>query len=487
MRCKRRIVVAVVMAFCSLLAACTAPHTPAQRPAGGNKRPNIVFVLTDDLTTNLLRFMPQVRQMQRRGTSFARYFVVDSLCCPSRASIFTGKYPHDDGVFTNDPPDGGYQAYNQHDNAKDSFAVALQKSGYRTGFFGKYLNGYAVTAPNAPGWDEWHGVANGYAGYNYRVRDNSTITWHGHRPADYMTNVLGRKAATFLRSSAGSGQPFMMEVATFAPHLPATPAPRDARVLAGLRAPRPASFNRRVVNAPRWLAKIPAIGPRRLATINARYRQRARSVLAVNRMIGGLRAELQALGIADNTYVVFSSDNGFHMGEHRLASGKRTAFDTDIKVPLVVTGPGVPAGRTVTQMASSIDLCPTFEAIGKAKPGPRIDGVSLLPLLHGRHPRNWQRAVLIEHHRSAVPRGGDPDYQVKLAGDPPSYEAVRTPRTLYVQYADGEREYYNLRRDPAELVNLAKKLPAARLVPIRRKLTALKHCHSATACQRAAR
>lgn len=216
------------------------------------------------------------------------------------------------------------------------------------------------------------------------------------------------------------------------------------------------------------------------------YRARVRAVQAVDRMIGQLRSTLRQRGLSDNTYFVFSSDNGYHIGQHQLRAGKQTAFDTDIRVPLVVAGPGVPAGRRVEAMTSSIDLCPTFEAIGGLRPGPGVDGVSMLGLWHGDRPRRWQQAVLIEHHNSDGRRSSDPDYQANRHGDPPSYEAVRTTRALYVEYTDGEREYYDLRRDPSELNNLAWKLPKARLAAIQRRLHALESCHNATACRRAA-
>lgn len=467
-----------LLALCSVPAGCGLVAGPTRTPVGArpDTRPNIVFVLTDDLTVNLLRFMPNVRALQRSGTTFGNHFVVDSLCCPSRAAIFTGKYPHHTGVFTNTGPDGGYKAYNRYGNPRESFAVALHRAGYRTGFFGKYLNGYAARYPGARGWDDWHATGRrGYYGYNYRLRDNGSITRHGNRPADYLTEVLSRKASAFIKRSADSGKPFMMEVATFAPHWPAIPAPRDVGKLRGLRAPRAASFNKRVKNTPRWLSTVPAISARTFPRLDRVFRKRALSVLAVDRMVGRLRQQLRRSGVANNTYVVFSSDNGYHIGQHRLRRGKQTAFDHDIKVPLIVAGPGVPVGRKRSVMTSSIDLCPTFEAIGKAKIGRGVDGVSLLPLWHGRHPKTWRHAVLIEHHNSDGRRTSDPDYQTALHGDPPDYEAVRTTRALYVEYGDGEREYYNLKRDPAELTNRAQTAPRYRIARLHRLLKRLKN------------
>jgi arylsulfatase A-like enzyme len=181
---------------------------------------------------------------------------------------------------------------------------------------------------------------------------------------------------------------------------------------------------------------------------------------------------------------VFSSDNGLHMGEHRLRPGKLTAFDTDIKVPLIVTGPGVPAGRTVSQMSENIDLCPSFEELAGARAPPSVDGHSLVALLHGRHVPGWRRDALIEHH-GRVLDAGDPDLPSEGSGNPPSYEAIRTPRSLYVEYVTGEREYYDLKRDPFELHNLAATLTRGHERRLHRTLERIEHCRGARACWRA--
>ena len=207
---------------------------------------------------------------------------------------------------------------------------------------------------------------------------------------------------------------------------------------------------------------------------------------AVDDVVGRLENRLRANHELNNTYFVFSSDNGFHTGQYRLLPGKQTAFDTDIHVPLVVTGPGVPSGRTEPALASSVDLAPTFERIAATRPAARTDGVSLLPLLHGGAvPADWQRAALVEHHGPDHDRA-DPDFQRSSAGDPPSYEAIRTRRALYVEYADGQREYYDTRTDPLELHNLAATEPVAVLGPLHRTLQALAHCHGTKDCRTAA-
>jgi arylsulfatase A-like enzyme len=483
------LVIAVTVAL--LLASCTASVHPrgSASPSGSaagaqsGSHPNIVFVLTDDLAWNLVSHMPHVQALQKAGTTMSNNYVVDSLCCPSRSATFTGEYPHNDGVFTNSGSDGGYNAYNKNGDQQKSYALAMQQAGYRTGFMGKYLNGYQPTNSAPPGWNEWDVAGNGYPEFNYTLNQDGTQQRYGHDPKSYLTDVLSAKAGSFIDSSAASGKPFMLEVATFAPHAPYTPAPRHKGAANGVPYPRTSAYDALPSNPPSWLKGRPALTAKQQQRITTAYRKRVAADLATDDMIGHLEQELQAKGIAKNTYIVFSSDNGYHMGEYRLLPGKQTAFDTDIHVPLIVSGPGVPAGKTSDQLTSNIDLAPTFESLAGAKPGSTVDGVSMSGLWHGQRPPAWQQAVLIEHHGPDDARG-DPDRQNAKHADPPSYEAIRTATALYVHYADGQQEYYDTAHDPHELINLAAKgIPTA----LPKALAALEKCHDATACQAAAR
>ena len=477
----------------SLPRATATPSSPAgpsptkalaARAVG--QRPNIVFVLTDDLSMNLLPYLPAIQRMQREGTSLSHYYVVDSLCCPSRTAIFTGQYPHDNGVFTNSGTNGGYAAYNAHGDAKRSFAVSLQKAGYRTGFMGKYLNGYQATDPAPPGWDTFNGVGNGYHEFDYDMRVDGRVQHFGHRPQDYLTDVLSRRAGRFIATAAKASRPFMLEVSTFAPHAPYTPASRYANAYRNLTYTHTPAFGRPPLNAPPWLTCRTALSPANVAMINATFRQRVRSALAVDDLITHLQAVIRSSSAAQDTYLVFSSDNGFHMGEYRLLPGKQTAFDTDIHVPLVVTGPGVPANHVEDGLASNIDLAPTFETLAGAPVPASVDGVSLAPLWHGTTPARWQQAVLVEHRRPG-PNTAGPDTQNPRSGMPPTYDAIRTLGGLYVRYVDGTTERYDTAADPFELHNLAGGVgPSAVPESLVTTLAALVGCHGTRACQAAA-
>lgn len=475
--------IAALAVLAMLCIACTSDtHKTAETKHG---RPNIIFVLTDDLATNLVPYMPHVQAMQKAGLNFSNYFVVDSLCCPSRSAIFTGEYPHDDGVFTNGGNDGGYQTYKARDDEQRAFAVQLQNAGYQTGFMGKYLNGYLPKNAPEPGWSEWDAAGNGYPEFGYKLNQDGKTQQYGHDPNDYLTDVVSNKAVSFIDKQSSAHSPFMLEVATFAPHAPSTPAPRDANDFPGLTAPHTPAYDTTPTDAPDWLKAFPALSAADRKSIDEKYRKRAQSVQAVDDMIGRLEQEVKAKGLADDTYFVFSSDNGFHMGDYRLRPGKQTAFDTDIRVPLVITGPGIAAGSSDSKMVSSIDLAPTFESLSGASIESHVDGTSLAPLLTGSPPSSWQDAVLVEHHGPDTTKN-DPDKPGKLSGDPPSYEAVRTPTALYVEYDNAQREYYDLAKDPYELHNLASTATAAQLAPVKAALAALRKCTGRASCQAAA-
>lgn len=504
----------VFAAVCAALAlgeasAARGGVTAAHRGATGatrDRQPNIVFILADDLSSNLVQYMPNLQAMQSEGTSFSNYFVTDSLCCPSRSSIFTGKFPHNTGVFTNSEPDGGYAVFNAHGNEALTFAVALQRGGYQTAMLGKYLNGYLPggrraaglrhhpsAAPAMPGgdgnavpagWNEWDVAGNGYREFDYVLNQNGRIVRHGNQPQDYLTDVVAGKAEAFVRRSAPG--PFFVEIATFAPHSPYIPAPRDADRFPGLAAPRPPAFGARPgADAPRWLRSIPPLSPADVERIDRAFRLRAQSVQAIDRMIGQLRSTLAALGDQD-TYVVFSSDNGLHMGEYSLRPGKQTPFDIDVRVPLVVVGPGVAKGQVVSAIVENVDLCPTFTELAGASAPTSPDGRSLVPLLRGSPATEWRHSALVEHHRP-FPDPSDPDAPMRHAANPTTYAALRTETALYVEYESGETGYYDLAKDPDELVNAASSLPAAKRQRLHDALRASKECRGAEACWNAQR
>ncbi len=492
---------ALIAAGCSGSTTSAATSTTATSDAAGS-RPNIVFILTDDLSLNLIteQFAPHIVQLEHDGETFSNYFVADSLCCPSRSTIFTGLFPHDTKVTTNLPPNGGFDKFQSEHLESRTFAVALKGRGYSSSMLGKYLNGYgdpklsAATAPIPLGWADWH-VSNstGYAELNFVLNDNGAYD-HYDGPSNYGVDVLNTDAQTFIRQHAHS--PFMVEAATFAPHQPYTPAPRNANDFPGLTEPRDPSFNAQTANPPTWLGQRKPLGPKQIAVIDDAYRKRAQAVESVDKLLADTEATLAAEHLTNDTYIVFSSDNGYHLGQHRLARGKQTAFDTDIHVPLIVDGPGVPHGRTVPQLVQNVDLAPTFESLAGLTPAASVEGRSLLPLLHPGSAPAWRTVGLVEHQGDDQP--SDPDYEGG-GSDPTTYKAIRieAPRlphfsgpvdAVYVEYQNAahELEYYDIAKDPYELTNIADQLTTAQKSELHHILDELSTCHSGAACWKAA-
>lgn len=498
----------LAVAVVAALGVGTSDSGESTAKAAAPSGPNFVFVLTDDLSTDLLPYMKQVQAMKRQGTSFSRYIVTDSLCCPSRSTIFSGRYPHSTGVFRNEGRDGGFHVFHKspkdgRSEEADTFATSLNASSYETAMMGKYMNGYKPQGvvdgkPRyvPPGWSAWSVAGNGYPEYDYNLLDKRvgrapTLIHHGHQPADYLTDVLNQRGRTFMDNAVRRGHSFMLEVATFAPHGPFTPAPRDARRFPRAKVPRTKLFNRAQRKPrPHWLS-TKRLGKNAVGKLDRDFRKRARAVQAVDKMIGDIRAELQRLGVAQNTYIVFSSDNGFHMGQRRMTAGKMTAFDHDVRVPLVVIGPSVPRGKTVNKLAANVDLRPTFQQLAGAPISNRVEGRSLVPFLRGDKVTRWRRATLIEHHGPDKDKD-DPDRPAPRSGNPPTYRALRFTNSLYVRYAPTKKhgarsqpEFYDLKKDPLERHNVYRRLSSKRKKRLKALMGRYGRCSSGTRCHAA--
>jgi arylsulfatase A-like enzyme len=458
----------------ALHVACGGGNSGSATPPSGERAPNIVFILTDDQDLPSLAQMPQVQALLAdRGMRFTRHYVSLSLCCPSRVSGLRGQFAHNTGIYKNGAPDGGFQATYARGLEASTLATWLQGAGYRTALFGKYLNGYPDTAPSPgyvpPGWSEWYSPNGGtpYKAFNYTLNENGRTVSYGAAEADYLTDVLSAKAADFIRRSATQfpDQPFFAYVATYAPHAPATPAPRHQNAFAGVQAPRTASWNEAdLSDKPAWVQALPPLNDAQIADIDKLYRKRLQSLLAVDEMVKNLVDTLQATGQLAHTYIIFASDNGYHQGQHRLDSGKMTGFEEDLLVPLVVRGPGVAAGSTTGLMTANVDYAATFAEIAGVTPPAFVDGRSLLPLLRGQSPSYWRQALLLEHKTDApddnlAPRSGtlEPPDPFQTAGAGPNisgFSGLRTADGLtYIEYDTGEFELYDNGADPAQLHN----------------------------------
>ena len=435
-------ILVIAMVGLTGLSALAAPRGP--QGAGGDSTtraataatttPNVLLIVTDDQRYDTLWAMPNVRRLLgARGVTFTNAVVSNPLCCPSRATIFTGTYSHTNDVWRNGPPHGGFPSFD--DSA--TLATTLDAAGYRTGIFGKYLNLYRRAAPDyvPPGWDRWF-VFDSPAYYGYKVIDGRSFRSFGRRPADYSTTVLADEAISFIEEGAG---PFFAYFAPYAPHGPSTPGPSDERAPMGKRVAPDASFNEAdVSDKPAWARSLRLLGPSRIAAMHEAHRDHLRSLLEVDRSVGRLVDALIERGELRNTIIVFTSDNGLAFGEHRW-SAKRIPYEESIRVPLIVRydGLGTPVDVRSSALVANIDIAPTIAQLtGVALR--RTDGVSLVPQLRDPRSAMARQGVLLEH-------------LAKKNDRVPSYCGLRTSRHTYVRYATGEEELYNLDRDPFQL------------------------------------
>lgn len=473
--------------------AASAAPAPAAARAGS---PNILVIETDDMRADDLRFMPATRRLiQQRGLTFANSFAPSPLCCPSRASFLTGRYSHNHGVYTHESP-YGFASFQD----RNTLATALRGVGYRTAMVGKYLNGYGYQALRAhhgrpgvsslryvpPGWTRWLGAvddgidplarAAAKRGGTYRYFnlgqnvDGRIVTSRG-----YSSDVMGAQVRNLLTGFGRGAAPWFVWWTPVAPHH-GNPAERDdpkpvtsssgkvnrlvtparpdwvkgrfdAQVTRAPGVPRSGVTEADLSDKPRWMQRpeLNAAERRGLVTVT---RQRAESLLALDRQISTTLTKLYRTPAGRRTLVVFTSDNGYYLGEHRVLQGKRTLLEPSLRVPLLMAGPGVPRGVRYDP-ATSIDLAPTLAAYAGARL-PTPDGVDLGPVVRGGD-RGWTRPVVMETAMT-LPGPRDPE----VASSPLTLRGLRLAGWALTRYADGEVELYDMRADPLQLENLAR-------------------------------
>ncbi|MBC2931897.1 sulfatase-like hydrolase/transferase [Nocardioides sp. zg-1228] len=510
-------------------AVAVAEAVPAAARA---QRPNIVVVMLDDFSMDLVQTMRSVQRMRKAGASYPHSFVTDSLCCVSRSSFFTGQYPHQTGVLTNTSNKGtsrlgGWPAYDTNGNPERAFNVRLQEAGYHTGFIGKFLNEYEwspgrALPPVVPGWTTFNVVfGSAYDGWDFAsttlVDQRLQLVQHPAPPASagstvkdkaYAGAVIGDLAMDFVRDNEASDAPYFLEVSLYAPHNRTNPeghyagdplfppmfrdrtGPRScgrvachkltAADLPGLGDPRKENRPRRADGKPARAWNTARTLPRSAAVRD--LRDRARMAQSADRL---LKRILGAVG--PHTYVVLTSDNGFHLGQNGMGRGKGTPYDTDVRVPLLVTGPGVVPGKR-REVTSNIDLAPTFEELAGLPPAPFRSGQSLVPTL--AQPTLVQQSYAFLEHTQQSLTGNDPD--AAFSGTEldriPSYTAVRSRTGLLVRFDLDPRpatttwgyEYYSYKKDAYERRNaFAGKRRSPEVKDLMARLTAFDGCREA--------
>jgi N-acetylglucosamine-6-sulfatase len=452
----------------------------ARSMASAAERPNIVLVVTDDLTkkdySDLGRNLSSFTSV---GTFFHNAFVTTALAGPSRASALTGLYAHNHRIHQHIDPGTGYEQYHAQGYDQKDLPVWLKDSGYETGLVGKYMNKYRAREDGIPsGWTDWYGANTPTKGWT--LNENGTIRTYPQDPTSPSykpwENVLGDKAIQFVGDAHASGRPFFLWYGTHAPHSPELVPPRDKDRVGTWPAYDPPNFNERdVSDKPRWVRKKPLLSANQQRELKRKRQERLTSMLAVSRNLARLKDKLRATGELSDTYLIFTSDNGYHLGQHRLGAGKRTVYEEDMRVPLAVSGPGVASGDA-KHMVLNIDLAPTIAALAGVAPGIVPDGRSFAPLLpegrSGIAPDGFRRRFMEENWKGPVPTPTGPT----LFPAPTNF-AVRGLKFMYDRYVTGETEYYDLSRDPYELAS--KRVSGTREENLDRLRMHLRNCRGA--------
>ena len=428
--------IAIVVAALALFGLTGAPSARAAAP------PNVVVIMTDDQWFDSMAYMPKTNALLvSQGVTFSNYHVSNPLCCPSRSTFLTGQYSHNTGVESNSAPNGGFAKFND----TSTLATWLHDAGYHTTLIGKYLNGYgsgtsATYIP--PGWDNWRAATQGtQLLYDYTINENGTPVTYGSEPTDFKTDVFARMAVENINARASLG-PFFMDVAVTAPHnefngdtQSVRAAPRHEGLFANEPFPLKESFNEaNVTDKPLWVRNLPLLTATQQASIAQSWRDKLEGLQSVDDLVESVVNALSAQGVLDNTIIVFTSDNGFFFGEHRIPGGKNRVYEEATRVPLVIKGGIFKGAKIRKQVVANIDLAPTIASVTGITPGLTPDGISLVPYATSGTYRNT-RAVLLEN---------SPD-------NPNTFNAVRTSKWVYSALGSGEEELYNIRRDPLQL------------------------------------
>ncbi len=515
------------MLLCLLLLA--GPHSSAAAETA--ERPSFVVVQTDDQTLDelyasfgqpKLQAMPNTLNLiAKRGETFNNYYVSYPLCCPSRVSLLTGRYAHNNGVKGNIQPNGGYFGFSFRAAYTHNLATWLQGAGYRTIHVGKFLNGYGDEPYSngtevPPGWSAWHTVLKAdteHYYYGYSLNNNGQIegpygdsgSWdtreYGIRddvgcpfaplnglPCYYETDTLTNFATQELRETSPE-QPFYLQLDYTAPHgdfrHPAgpEPAPRHYDWFKGAPLPhnRSQGFDEgNVADKPRFIREAPYLGLSDIHTYRVYYDKALESLRSVDDGVKQLVDTLGSLHRLRNTYIIFTSDNGFFYGEHRLIGGKFLAYEPSTHLPFLIRGPHIRAGTESNEIVGNIDIAPTVLELAGVKPDKSIDGRSMVPFLQDPE-LTTLRPYLFEsfvetsdvEEAGAIAEPGDQSDQSSAAAKSPrarrsakatasilappkDYEGLRLGPYKYIAWPDGEKELYDLEKDPYELNNIVR-------------------------------
>ena len=493
--------------LCAAIAACVLGlGLRGPSPAGAAaSQPNFVVIMTDDQTLldlhQVFRGKPVMRNTLKliaaKGAEFKNAYAAYPLSCPSRMTFLTGRYAHNHGVTTNRKPGFNYCAdFSDRDH---TLPIWLNEDGYETGHMGRYLNGYGYSNKSyvPPGYNRWHapvgfeqGTSASYTGYYMNdavcpTASNCTGVVTPVKQSQYFTDRLDDLAVDFVRTAS---EPFFVHVAHRAPHEDAhfpvgpQPAHKYAGSLKGVKLPRGPGFDEaNLSDKPAYLRGAHRLNGRQLRKLARRNRRRLESLRSVDQGVKEIIEALATSGRLDDTYIIFESDNGFFRGEHRITKGKLLAYEPASHIPLLIRGPGIPAGSRPKALVSSVDVAATILDLANAQASTPLDGTSLAPF--ARKPgRRSKRALLIESYALTIDDSGKLANAAFIPKRLQKYQAIRVGRWKYIRLLKtGEQELYDVKRDPGEVRSLARKRRYRPLVAFfHKKLRRLRDCEGSS-------
>jgi len=434
--------------------------TPASAARMNDPRPNIIYILTDDQPFHTVEYMPTVKNtLMANGVVFENGFVTTPLCCPSRASILSGQYAHNHQVLNNTMPQGGAPKFDD----SQCMAIWLQEAGYHTGYLGKYMNGYEDLEPAGyvpPGWDEWNvflgknldtgleDAGNLQYYFNFSMSQNGAAVEYPKSGSNFSADIVTNNALSFIR--AARDEPFFLMLGYYNPHSPFVSAPRHKD---SFRAGadywdwvqyRPPSFNEEDIrDKPDYIGDLSPLSATELDTV---HKQILRSLLSVDDGVASILSALEKAGLSENTIIVYMSDNGLTLGDHRFGASKNCPYEACVKVPFIVYAPKYYPHRIESKIVANIDIAPTFADLAGATIPEYVDGMSLVPLLNDSSAA-WRDEILFEHWPT----------DQGVGSTIPEFYSIRTLQWKYTEYVTGEVELYDLVNDPYELQNVAGK------------------------------
>ena len=398
-----------------------------------------------------------------KGTTYNKHYCTVALCCPSRANLWTGRLAHNTNVTAVRPPYGGYNKVVKQGINDDYLPIWMQNAGYNTYYAGKLWNAYGWRNYNNPRPKGWTNSDIMVDPNTYRYWD-SAFSRNGdtpvHHPGEYSPDVVTKKASEYLDEALASDKPWLLVAAPVAPHVQVVPppnkhseppacAPRHEGLFKDVKVPRTANFNPRHQSGVSWVKTLPLLNETVIEYNDEMHRARLRALQSVDDMIEELMAKLEDHGDLDNTYVIYTSDNGYHISQHRMHPGKQCAFETDINIPFFVRGPGVPAGATTDDVTSHSDIAPTFLQLAGQSLRDDFDG-SPMPLSASEFGSGKQEHTQAEFWGRSNTEGiyGYDSPATKKARTNHAYKAVRVlgaeHNVYYSVWCTNEHEFYDM-------------------------------------------